>query len=112
VGKSDCGLPKVVLRFRHLKDRGIVNNWPQLRRLVEDYDFPSGRYLGPNTRVWDEAEVLAWWEARPTERPPDKEMARSVAGNNGTEPVSKSVDNESNNPSPQDAQPLLKNGGR
>ena len=34
------------LRFRDLKARQIVDSWPQLRNLIEKYDFPRGRMLG------------------------------------------------------------------
>jgi predicted DNA-binding transcriptional regulator AlpA len=57
-----------LIRFRHLKERGIVENWPQLKRLVEKCGFPSGRYLGPNSRVWFEDEIDAWLDSRPTTR--------------------------------------------
>jgi hypothetical protein len=32
-------------RFKDLRDNGIVPNWQQLRRLVEDEDFPPGLLL-------------------------------------------------------------------
>ncbi|MGB8568684.1 MAG: transcriptional regulator [Pseudolabrys sp.] len=60
--------PRRLIRFRDLRERGIVSNWPQLRRLVDTCGFPSGRYLGPNTRAWTEAEVDKWLAARPTNR--------------------------------------------
>jgi hypothetical protein len=57
-----------LIRFKHLKERGIVENWPQLKRLVENCRFPHGRYLGPNSRVWFEDEIDEWLDARPTNR--------------------------------------------
>jgi predicted DNA-binding transcriptional regulator AlpA len=57
-----------LLRFKHLKDRHIVENWPQLKRLVETQNFPPGRLLGLNSRAWTEAEIEAWLEARPISR--------------------------------------------
>lgn len=58
-----------LLRFRHLKERGIVENWPQLRRLVAKYGFPPGKYIGPNTRIWTEEEMEAYLASRPTTKP-------------------------------------------
>ena len=54
-----------LLRFRHLKERGIADSWPQLRRLMQHQGFPPGRLLGPQTRVWSEEEIDAWFAARP-----------------------------------------------
>jgi hypothetical protein len=61
-------LPKF-LRFKDLKERGIVANWPQLNILVERDGFPAGRLLSPNIRAWTEDEVLAWLETRPVGQP-------------------------------------------
>ena len=57
----------VLLRFRDLKERGIVNTWPQLKRLQELHGFPPGKMLSPNTRAWIESEINAWIESRPNE---------------------------------------------
>jgi predicted DNA-binding transcriptional regulator AlpA len=57
-----------LIRFRHLKQRRVVENWPQLKRLVEKEGFPPGRLLGPNTRVWLEDEVDTWLDSRPVTR--------------------------------------------
>jgi hypothetical protein len=59
---------KTLLRFKHLKERRIVENWAQVKRWVEQQDFPPGRLLGPNTRVWTEDEINDWLDARPTTR--------------------------------------------
>jgi predicted DNA-binding transcriptional regulator AlpA len=59
----------IFLRFKDLKERGIIQNWPTLLRWIKDEGFPAGRYLAPNTRVWSEAEVEAWLAARPTVKP-------------------------------------------
>jgi hypothetical protein len=58
------------LRFRDLKARGIVTNWPTLKQRVEKDSFPPGRMIGANTRAWSEAEIEAWLASRPTERKP------------------------------------------
>jgi predicted DNA-binding transcriptional regulator AlpA len=57
------------LRFKDLKARGIVGNWPTLLRWIKDEGFPPGRYLAPNTRAWSEAEIEAWLAARPSPKP-------------------------------------------
>jgi hypothetical protein len=44
-------LPKCVLRMKDLKCVGI-NNWPTLKRRILKDNFPPGRYVGANTRVW------------------------------------------------------------
>ena len=56
------------LRFRDLKERGIVSSWTQLIRLINLHGFPVGRYFGVNSRVWTEDEVNAWISSRPTSR--------------------------------------------
>jgi len=54
------------LRYADLKARGIVNNRANLGNWIKKYAFPCGQMIGPNTRVWTEAEVEAWLAARPT----------------------------------------------
>jgi hypothetical protein len=68
------------LRFRDLKDRGIINSWPILRRRIERDGFPPGRMLGPNTRAWSEAEVEAWIKSRPTAGPAPRGAAKTRRG--------------------------------
>ena len=53
-----------LLRFADLRSRGIVKNWPQLKRLQDQLGFPRGFMLSGNTRVWDLAEVEAWLDQR------------------------------------------------
>ena len=55
-----------LLRVRDLKDRGIIYNWTTLHRWIANGQFPPGRYLGPNTRVWTEDEIAEWLASRPT----------------------------------------------
>ncbi|MBJ7410852.1 MAG: hypothetical protein JHD15_10905 [Phenylobacterium sp.] len=55
-----------LLRFADLKARKIVTNWPQLKRLVDNYGFPPGYLLSPAVRVWDSEDVEAWLESRRT----------------------------------------------
>ena len=69
------------LRFRDLKERRIVNSWPQLRHLIEKHGFPPGRMFGPNTRAWDEeTEIEPWLENRPTAGPPRRGAAKVGKG--------------------------------
>jgi hypothetical protein len=58
------------LRFRDLKQRGVVNNRVTLRNWIENEKFPPGRMAGPNTRLWSEAEVAAWLDSRDSARKP------------------------------------------
>jgi hypothetical protein len=51
------------LRFADIKERGIVRSWAQLKRLQAEHDFPLGRLLSPNIRVWDEEEEVDPWVA-------------------------------------------------
>ena len=66
-----------LLRFRDLQDRGVIANWPSLKRRIKKDGFPPGRMLGPNTRAWTEAEVDAWIKSRPTAGPPPRGAAKS-----------------------------------
>lgn len=54
------------LRFSDLKQRNIVTNWVTLRNWIDNQGFPPGRMAGPNTRIWDEPEVAAWLQSRPS----------------------------------------------
>ena len=53
-----------VLRFADLKAAGLVTNWPQLKRLVQNYGFPPGYLLTPACRVWDYDGVEHWKRSR------------------------------------------------
>jgi hypothetical protein len=57
----------VLLRFRDLKERGIVHSWPQLKRLQAVHGFPLGRMLSQNIRAWTESEIDEWIASRPIE---------------------------------------------
>jgi hypothetical protein len=65
-----------LLRFADLRERGVVDSWAQLRRLVDHCGFPRGRMLSPNQRVWDEAELDEWFAARPVEGPEPRGAAK------------------------------------
>jgi predicted DNA-binding transcriptional regulator AlpA len=70
------------LRYRDLKAEGIVSNRATLGNWIRDRGFPSGRLIGPNTRMWPEDEVRAWIDSRPTEfkqPPPNPRRKRKRA---------------------------------
>lgn len=68
------------LRFRDLKARGIVSNWVTLANWIQREGFPPGKLAGPNTRLWDEPDVAAWLNSRPTKtKPAPTKRARSAA---------------------------------
>jgi len=69
-----------LLRFKDLRDRGIINNWPMLKRRIAHDGFPIGRMIGPNTRAWTEEEVEKWIKSRPTAGPTPKGVAKRKAG--------------------------------
>ena len=60
-------MTKMKLRFRDLRARGIVKNWPQLKHLKKKHNFPPGQLLTPYCRIWDEDEIEAWLATRPVE---------------------------------------------
>ena len=103
---------RVLLRMKDLASVGITN-WPTLKRRIQQDNFPPGRYVGKNTRVWTEEEVERWFNTRPSAAPPEiLRRAPSVAplGNppEAEAPVDKSQDSEANG-SPQ---PLCGKGGK
>jgi hypothetical protein len=65
-----------LLRFKDLRDRGIITNWPMLKRRIERDGFPVGRMVGPNTRVWIEEEVEKWVKSRPIAGPEPRGIAK------------------------------------
>ena len=54
------------LRFRDLKERGIVSNRVTLGSWIQNQGFPPGRLIGPNARAWTEAEISDYLKRRPT----------------------------------------------
>jgi predicted DNA-binding transcriptional regulator AlpA len=65
---SDVKVPRF-LRMKQLSELGISKSYPDLNNKITRYGFPQGRYLGANTRVWTEDEVMAWLDSRPTTNP-------------------------------------------
>ena len=68
----------ILLRFKDLKERRIIDNHGTLEERIKRDGFPVGRWLGPNTRVWSEDEVTHWLDSRPTERPPRRRRVRQL----------------------------------
>jgi predicted DNA-binding transcriptional regulator AlpA len=58
---------EILLRFKDLRRLGIASNWPQLRYMQKNCNFPTGFLLGANARAWRTSEVEKWLAARPTE---------------------------------------------
>ena len=69
-----------LLRFRDLQARGIINNWPMLKRRIERDGFPRGRMIGPNSRAWTETEVEKWLASRPVAGPAPRGAAKARQG--------------------------------
>jgi len=57
------------LRFEDLKALGIVRNRTTLGRWIRSNGFPPGKMVGPNTRIWTDAEIAAWQESVAPSRP-------------------------------------------
>lgn len=53
-----------LLRFADLKEAQIVTSWPQLRRQIDERNFPPGYLLSPGVRVWEKKDIEAWLAAR------------------------------------------------
>jgi predicted DNA-binding transcriptional regulator AlpA len=66
---------KVLIRFKDLKQRGIVHSWAQLANLIKQENFPTGFYLSANTRCWDESSVESWLATRPAAGGREREVA-------------------------------------
>ena len=49
-----------LLRFKHLKELGIVDNRVTLSRRIKEHGFPPGFLLGPNSRAWTQEEIEAY----------------------------------------------------
>jgi hypothetical protein len=54
-----------VARIGGHKSKSWFGDIATLSRWIARGDFPPGRYLGPNTRVWLVEEVEAWLASRP-----------------------------------------------
>ena len=58
---------KILIRFKDLKQRGIVRSWAQLANLIRRENFPAGFLLSANTRCWYQDSVESWLATRPTD---------------------------------------------
>ena len=63
-------MPKTILRYKHLVERGLVKSRAQLANLIKHTGFPPGRLMSPNTRAWTEEEIDKWWSSRPVDGRP------------------------------------------
>jgi len=76
-------LSSKLLRMKDLTCVGI-KSWPTLKLRILNDNFPPGRYLGGNTRVWTIEEVEAWFESRPKAGPPPEiHEPATLAANEG-----------------------------
>lgn len=64
------------LRYTDLESLGVVRNRVTLANWIRDRGFPPGQLTGPNTRTWDEGEVQAWLNSRPTQPKATPRVAR------------------------------------
>ena len=65
------------IRYRDLKQRGLVNSRATLKFWIERDSFPPGRMVGRNTRAWTEQEIDQWLQSRPTAGPPPRGAAKA-----------------------------------
>lgn len=61
---------RTYLRYSDLKNRGLVKNRTQLQNMIHDYNFPPGRLLSPNVRVWTDEELDNYVDNCPVEAKP------------------------------------------
>jgi predicted DNA-binding transcriptional regulator AlpA len=94
-------LPRKVLRFKELHRVGI-RNYPTLRRWIDTQGFPPGRLIGPNTRVWDEAELETWWDSKAD--PPPENVKPAPLRQEGSRRIVKEDRHQSSIPSDSAAQ--------
>jgi predicted DNA-binding transcriptional regulator AlpA len=76
-----CNEATMLVRYRYLKENGIVNDRVALARSIERYGFPKPLALGDNTIAWHLDEVEKWLESRPRHAPKsgDKKLPAIVA---------------------------------
>ena len=59
----------MLVRYRYLKENGIVTDRMALARGIERYGFPKPLSLGNKTIAWDLNEVETWLKSRPRRTP-------------------------------------------
>ena len=64
--QSENDVPRF-LRLSDLQERGIAMTHQAVRHMQKNESFPSGRLLGPGTRVWTVSEINDWSATRPVE---------------------------------------------
>lgn len=71
----------MLVRYRYLRENGIVNDRVALARSIERYGFPKPLALGRNTIAWHLDEVEKWLESRPRHAPKsgDKKLVAGAA---------------------------------
>ena len=55
-----------LLRHADLVARGVTTSWARTRHMQIRGNFPLGKLLGPNSRVWSVDEIVAWLDGRPS----------------------------------------------
>jgi Prophage CP4-57 regulatory protein (AlpA) len=71
------------VRFKYLKEQGIVSDRMAVARAIERDGFPKPLALGANTIAWDLTEVNAWLASRPRRMPKTgstKNVAHGISG--------------------------------
>lgn len=58
----------LLVRFKNLRQAGIVSSWRELIHLIDTQRFPPGFMLSPNVRCWYAGEVEDWLRQRPSQR--------------------------------------------
>jgi hypothetical protein len=58
-----------MVRYRDLKQAGIVDNYETLRVLITERGFPQGCWPSPNVHLWSVTEVNQWLDSLPKHRP-------------------------------------------
>ena len=60
-------MPQNLLTRRQLKqfNEAVPRSRSGLRKWINKFGFPRPYYLNANTPVWDEQEILQWFEKRP-----------------------------------------------
>ena len=53
------------LRFKNLKEMGLVTSWPRLKDLIDNHNFPAGRRQGDRERIWTSDEIADYTASLP-----------------------------------------------
>jgi prophage regulatory protein len=66
---NNSAILKRAIRIKAVSDITSYSKPTIWRRAKTDPDFPKPFSIGPNATAWDEGEVIAWLEARKSQRP-------------------------------------------